>query len=103
MRVGKSFKVKGDRMPNMTDMDNVTVYAAGTSYDEGDKVSYNGYVYQSLKDGQSGNTPDAVSSEDVYWENVNKLACSEVRHLIDSEGFHMTVQGCRKFILTGEA
>ena len=104
LRVGKSFKVKGDRMPNMTDMDSVTAYAAGTTYNEGDKVSYtDGYVYQSLKDGQSGNTPNAASSEDVYWENVNKLACSEVRHLIDSEGFHMTVQGCRKFILTGEA
>lgn len=103
MRIGKSFKVKGDRMPNMTDMDGVNAYNASTSYDIGDKVSYGGYVYQSLKENQSGHTPDAAASEDVWWENVNKLACSEVRHTIDHTGYHMSVQGCRKFILTGEA
>ena len=85
----------------MTDMDGVTVYDSGEEYDHKEKVSYGGYVYQSLQDGNVNKTPDASSSE-LWWENVNELACGEVVHIIDHTGYHMTVKGRRKFIVTGE-
>jgi len=102
MRIGQSFRVKGDRMPNMVDMDGVTVWSNGTSYAEGAKVSYDGYVWQSLQNSNSNKTPDTSQNEDVWWENLNRLSCYEVRHIIDHTGYHMIVGGRRKFILQGD-
>jgi hypothetical protein len=103
MRIGKSFKVKGDRMPNMVDMDNVSTWSSSQTYDLGAKVNFtDGYVYQSLQAQNTNKTPNTSANEDVWWENVNKLSCSEVRHIIDHTGYHMQIQARRKFILTGE-
>jgi len=98
MRIGKSFKVKGDRMPNMIDMDGVVTYNGSNPYNRGDKVSSGGYVYQALQAVPANVTPPNNS----YWENLNQLVCSEVRHVIDSTGYKMNIQARRKFILTGE-
>jgi hypothetical protein len=100
MRIGQAFKVKGDRIPDMTDMTGVTVWQSNTAYDHKDKVSYGDYVYQAREDmtASIGNPED---NEDE-WTNLNQLACSEVKHVIDHSGYHMEVVGRRKFILTGE-
>ena len=98
LRVGQSFKIKGDRMPNMTDMDGVVNYNVVQTYSRGDKVSSGGYVYQALQSVPTNTTPPNNS----YWENLNELACSEVRHIIDHTGYHTQIQARRKFILTGE-
>ena len=100
MRIGKSFKVKGDRMPNMIDMDGVNAYSSSTTYSVGTKVSYNGYVFQALQSSNQGNTPN--DSNKLWWNNLNELACGEVRHIIDDTGYHMEVTGRRKFVVTGE-
>jgi hypothetical protein len=102
MRVGQSFKIKGDRMPNMVDSDDlVGVWNSGTNYSHKQKVSYNGYVYQSLQSGNQNKTPDA-SSSNIWWTNMNELHCAEVVHVIDHSGYHMEVTGRRKFITSGE-
>ncbi len=98
MRIGHSFKVKGDRMPNMVDMDGVVTYNGSNPYSRGDKVSSGGYVYQAIQAVPATTTPPNTS----YWENMNELVCSEVSHIIDSTGYHMNVTARRKFILTGE-
>ena len=98
MRIGHSFKVKGDRMPNMVDMDGVVTYNVSNPYNRGDKVSSGGYVYQAIQAVPTNNTPPNTS----YWENMNELVCSEVSHIIDSTGYKMNITARRKFILTGE-
>lgn len=98
IRVGHSFKVKGDRMPNLTDMDGVTAYNSGQTYNRGDKVSSGGYVYQALQAVPTNTTPSNIN----YWENLNQLVVSEVHHVVDSTGYKMSITARRKFILTGE-
>lgn len=105
MRVGKSFKVKGDRMPNMTDMIDpddgspIDDWVYNNNYSHKQRVKYNGYVYQAIVSSNQNHQPD---TSPTWWTNLNELACAEVRHIIDHTGYHMEVQGRRKFIVTGD-
>lgn len=99
MRVGKSFKITGDRIPENPDQYNA--WSNATTYAVGDKVSYDGYTYMSKQSGNINNTPSGGST-DAYWENINKLVCAEVKHIIDHTGYHMEVIARRKFVVTGE-
>ena len=85
-------------MPNLTDMDGVTAYNSGQTYNRGDKVSSGGYVYQALQAVPTNTTPSNIN----YWENLNQLVVSEVHHVVDSTGYKMSITARRKFILTGE-
>jgi hypothetical protein len=42
-------------------------YASGTTYGKGDRVGYQGVVYQSLQDSNTGNTPNTSQS---YWVEI---------------------------------
>lgn len=97
MRVGQSFLVKGDRIPDspksFIEWDNATSFAPET------KRSFEGFSYQARIQTTIGDEPADFPEQ---WENLNKLACGEVTHIIDSTGYHMEVSGRRKFITTGE-
>lgn len=99
MRVGQSFLVKGDRIP-----DNPDSFPDWTTAPilKGTKVGYfdgtDDFAYQARID--TTNDPPNLNPE--QWENLNKLACAEVTHIIDHTGYHMEVSGRRKFITTGE-
>jgi hypothetical protein len=104
MRVGKSFKTKSDRMPNLNDMDTVSGYNSGTGYAAGAKVRYpdndDGYVWESRQGSNQNHTPNTTNK--LWWTNLNELACAEVKHIIDHTGYHMEVRGRRKFLTVGD-
>jgi len=104
MKVGHSFKVKGDRIPDHPNMEGVEEWVGGSNtFDYKDKVRYpntGGYTYQAIRD--VPNTAGSPDGEPTYWENINQLACAEVTHIIDHSGYHMEVTGRRKFIVTGD-
>lgn len=93
MRLGKKFKVTGSRVPEQAINYNAWL---GVTYNKGDKVSLNGYAYQSLRDNNSGNSPD-VSPQ--WWINLNESVCADVKHIIDNDGYTMQVLGVRKFVI----
>ena len=95
MRIGKSFNVKGDRIPESPDLYNN--WLTGTTYANNAKVKYNGFTYMSKTDGNQGNTP--TDTNDGSWENLNRLACGTVKHIIDHTGYHMEVVARRRFRL----
>ena len=99
MRVGKSFKVKGDRIPEHPDT--FSNWASSTAYSSGDKVTYNGYTWRAIQNVPS-NIGSPSTSTKSYWENLNELSCAEVTHTIDDSGYHMEITGRRKFIVTGD-
>jgi len=98
MRIGKSFNVKGDRIPESPDLyQEWTASYTGNGYPINAKVKYNGFTYMSKTADNQGNTP--TDTNDGYWENLNRLACGSVRHVIDHTGYHMEVVARRRFRL----
>lgn len=95
MRIGKSFNVKGDRIPEHPDL--YTSWSSGTTYANNAKVKYNGFTYMSKSDSNQGNTP--IDTNDGYWENLNRLACATVTHILDHTGYHMEIVARRRFRL----
>lgn len=96
MRVGEAFIAKGDRTPNQPSQH--AAWNIITPYNAGDKVSSLDRVYQARQDNLAqfpANNPDD-------WENLNKVSCASVKHIIDHTGYHMEVVARRKFITTGE-
>lgn len=55
-------------------------YNADTTYAEDDLVVYNGTVYKSLADSNSGNTPDGAPA---YWSSTSRTALSEADWPVD--------------------
>lgn len=72
------------------------IWDVGTNYKKGQKVEFIGKVYQSRVTPNTGRFP-AFSPE--HWINMNKMVCSEVKHIIDSDGYYMEILGVRKFIV----
>ena len=93
MRIGKSFNVKGDRIPESPDLYNA--WLTGTTYANNAKVNYNGFTYMSKTNNNQGNTP--TDTNDGHWENLNRLACATVKHIIDGTGYHMEITARRRF------
>ena len=96
MRVGESFTVKGDRTPNQPSQQ--AAWSPTTSYNPLDKVSFDDRVYQARR----ANLNKQPDLNPLDWENLNKVACASVKHIIDHTGYHMEVVARRKFITTGE-
>jgi len=96
MRVGESFTVKGDRTPNQPSQQ--AAWSPTTSYNPLEKVSFDDRVYQARR-ASLNKQPDLNLLD---WENLNKVACASVKHIIDHTGYHMEVVARRKFITTGE-
>lgn len=96
MRVGEAFNLKGDRIPEHPDL--YSAWSAGT-YAKDDKVKHGGYTYMSKVDGNTDTPTDDIEGK---WENLNRLSCAEVKHIIDHTGYHMEVTARRKFRITGE-
>ena len=99
MRIGKSFKVKGDRIPEHPDT--FSAWASSTAYSSGDKVEHGGYTWRAIQNVPS-NIGSPSASTKSYWENLNELSCAEVTHTIDDSGYHMEITARRKFIVTGD-
>jgi hypothetical protein len=72
------------------------IWDLGTNYEKGQKVEYIGIIYQSRVTPNTGRFP-AFNPE--YWQNLNKMVCSEVKHIIDNDGYYMDILGVRKFIV----
>ncbi len=100
-RVGQKFTIVGDRIPDKPE--NFPVWSSSVSYNLGDKVQFNNgtanYAYRALATTALGESPTTVPSK---WENINQLACSSVKHIIDGTAYHMELDGRRKFVTTGE-
>lgn len=95
MRLGKSFKVTGNRVPEQASNYNAWV-STPTIYTKGQKVSRNGFVWQSLRDNNSAKIPE---DNPQWWVNLNESVCVEVKHIIDNDGYTMQVLGVRKFVI----
>ena len=67
-----------------------------TNYDKAQKVEHLGIVYQSRVDNNIARFP---ANNPEQWINMNKMVCSEVKHIIDSDGYYMEILGVRKFIV----
>lgn len=96
LRIGKSFKIKGDRIPNHPSQ--YSAWSGATSYTTNQVVSYGGYSWRA-KQASLNKQPD---TNPLHWENLNELACAEVTHIIDHSGYRVEVLGRRKFFTTGE-
>ncbi len=92
MRLGQKFKVTGNRVPEQTT--NLSPWL-GITYNIGDKVELNGFAWQSIRDNNSGHSPDVSPT---YWINLNESVCAEVKHIIDNDGYTMQILGVRKFV-----
>ena len=97
IRVGQNFTVTGDRIPDNADQ--YQVWNAGTAYNAGESVGFNGIAYRALTGTSAGQSP---TSNPTLWDNLNLLACSSIKHIVDGNGYHIEVDGRRKFITTGE-
>jgi hypothetical protein len=95
MRVGQNFYITGSRIP-----DNPNQYFDWDSqdtYSVGEKVSFtDGYAYVCIVNTSTGESPTTSPEK---WDNLNKLVCSNVKHIIDSTGYTMEVEGRRKFVV----
>ena len=92
MRLGQLFKITGSRVPEQAS--NETPWNIITNYVIGDKVSKLGFVWQSIKDGIA-RIPE---NNPIFWVNLNESVCSEVKHIIDNDGYTIQVLGVRKFV-----
>lgn len=97
IRVGQLFTVVGDRIPDNPNQ--FTAWNSGSTYSVGDKVEFDGFAYRALDSTSAGESPTTTPSK---WENINQLACSSVKFIIDGNGFTMELDGRRKFTTTGE-
>jgi len=94
MRLGQKFKVTGSRVPEQAV--NYTAWNIITNYNIGDKVSKDGFVWQSIRDGISR----IPATNPSYWINLNETVCVEAKHIIDNDGYTMQIIGVRKFVFT---
>jgi hypothetical protein len=96
MRLGKKFHITGSRVPEQVSNYPNSAWL-GITYDKGDKVTMNGYVWKSLQNNNSGKNPTSVDGS-LWWANMNESVCHEVKHIINSDGYTMGVTGVRKFV-----
>jgi len=97
MRIGEKFHITGSRVPEQATGMGYPVWT-GITFDKGDKVTKNGYVWRSLQDNNSGNDPTDPDDGSLWWANMNESVCAEVKHIINSDGYTMSVTGVRKFV-----
>ena len=97
LRFGKRFTVLGSRVPYQASDPQYPTYNAGTTYSIGQFVKSGNYVYQSRTNGNIGNSVSNLT----YWENMNSLVASEVKHIYDHDGYHCETAGFRKFVVSG--
>lgn len=95
LRFGQSFTVTGSRVPEQPA--NNLAWDETTSYIIGDKVSFGGFVYQSL----TANLNQQPDTNPDDWENLNKSVIAEVKHIYDHDGYHCEIAGFRKFTVSG--
>ena len=93
LRLGQLFKAIGSRVPEQDD--NYSAWNIITGYDQGDKVSKGGFVWQSRRENNVGRVPETNPD---WWQNLNELVCAEVKHIIDNDGYMTEITGVRKFI-----
>jgi len=97
MRLGQRFKATGSRVPFQPSL--FDLWLVGTSFIAGDKVRFgtppDEFAYRAIRD-NIGQQPDNNPDD---WENMNELVCSEVKHIIDSDGYMNEFTGVRKFLL----
>lgn len=100
-RIGLLVTIVGDRIPDKPSQ--FDVWNSGTSYNVGDKVQFNdgsrNYAYRVLEATTAGQSP---TTNPELWENINQLAISSVKHIIDGTGYHMELDARRKFTTTGD-
>ena len=96
MRIGKKFHITGSRVPEQASIVNNPWGA--TTYAKGVKVTKNGYVWRSLQNNNGGNDPTDPDDGALWWANMNESVCAEVKHIINSDGYTMSVTGVRKFV-----
>ncbi len=95
LRFGEAFRMIGSRVPEQAS--NNPAWSIITNYNEGDKVSSLGYVYQARRDNLAqfpDNNPDD-------WDNLNRHVVSEVKHIFDHDGYHTEIAAFRKFTVSG--
>ena len=97
MRFGKKFHITGSRVPEQVSNYPNSAWI-GITYDKGDKVTKNGYVWKSLQDNNGGHDPTDPDDGSLWWANMNESVCHEVKHIINSDGYTMGVTGVRKFV-----
>ena len=42
----------------------------------------------------------SVTDKD-FWENMNEVVASEIKHIYDHDGYHCEIAGFRKFVVSG--
>lgn len=92
IRVGQRFTIIGDRIPDKPDL--YSDWDSGTVYSAGQKVKFNNYAWIALTSTSAGESP---TTNPTKWDNLNQLSCSSVKHIIDGTGYHVEVDGRRKF------
>lgn len=95
MRIGKNFHVKGSRIPDYPDQ--YSDWDSNTTYVAGQRVKFtDGYAYICLSNTSLGESP---STQPTKWDNLNRIVCSSVTHIIDGNGYNMEVEGRRRFVI----
>jgi len=70
--------------------DNPKAYVAGKTYEEGEKVSYDGTNYVSIQDDNTGNTPD---SSPLWWTSITDQKVLKIKEGVPGDGLQWSTNG----------